>query len=351
MVRDDEYDYWDHVDYFVDEAAKHGMYVAMLPLWGNVTRRLPEHGRWAKPYAEFMAERYGKRSNIIWLNGGDYYGHKRMRVWEEMGSTLDTMTTNQLITFHPRGRSSSSNWFHEREWLDFNMFQSGHRGYDQRRESDGPAETWKGEDNWLYVEEDLALDPKKPTIDGEPSYENIPRGLHDPNDGYWTADDIRRYQYWAVFAGAFGITYGNNAVYQMNKPDNESFFTPRNYWSEALDDSGAGQMQYIKALMLSRSFFDRVPDQTMVAGVNGERYERVAATRGSNYAFFYIYTGCAFSVVGGKIPGDRVQASWFNPRNGEVRTIGEYKNSGTLSFQPPGEHKDGNEWVLILDSK
>jgi hypothetical protein len=30
-----EYDYWDHVDFIVDEAAKRGIYMAMVPIWGS----------------------------------------------------------------------------------------------------------------------------------------------------------------------------------------------------------------------------------------------------------------------------------------------------------------------------
>ena len=100
-------------------------------------------------------------------------------------------------------------------WLDFNMFQSGHRRYDQ---DDTPGA--KGEANWRYVNEDYAKEPPKPTLDGEPSYENIPQGLHDPKQPYWTDMECRRYAYWSVFAGSAGHTYGNNAVMQMHKPPN-----------------------------------------------------------------------------------------------------------------------------------
>lgn len=351
LVEGNRYDFWSHVDYFVDEAAKRGIYAAMVPAWGNAAKKLPKDGKWAIGYAVFLAKRYGKRTNVVWLNGGDLLGSEIGEVWENIGSTLDEMTTDQLITFHPRGRASSSTWFHGRRWLDFNMFQSGHRAYDQRREGD-PVETWKGEDNWKYVEEDLALRPQKPTIDGEPSYEDIPHGLHNPKDGYWTASDVRRYEYWSVFAGSFGATYGHNAVFQMHKPDSgKGFFSPRKFWYEALDDPGARQMRYLKELMLSRSFFDRVPDQSLVAGANGARYERVVATRGKNYVFLYTYTGRPLEVVAGKIAGDRVKASWFNPRDGKTTVIGDFRNSGTLRFQPPGRHEDGNDWVLILDSQ
>ena len=30
-----EYDFWDHVDYIIDEAAKRGIYMALVPVWGR----------------------------------------------------------------------------------------------------------------------------------------------------------------------------------------------------------------------------------------------------------------------------------------------------------------------------
>ena len=55
--------------------------------------------------------------------------------------------------------------------------------------------------------------PVKPVLDGEPSYEGIPHGLHDTTLPRWKAKDVRRYGYWSVFAGAADYTYGDNAVY------------------------------------------------------------------------------------------------------------------------------------------
>lgn len=68
------------------------------------------------------------------------------------------------------------------------------------------------------------MKPTKPVIDGEPSYENIPQGLHDPKEVLWKACDVRRYAYWSVFAGAFGHTYGNNSIMQMKKRDRWSLW-------------------------------------------------------------------------------------------------------------------------------
>ena len=226
------------------------------------------------------------------------------------------------------------------------MFQSGHRRYDQ-----DDSEWGFGQDNYKYVNNDYSKTPVKPTIDGEPSYEGIPQGLHDPNEPYWTDDDVRRYAYWSVFAGAFGFTYGNNAIMQFYRPgDKNPSYGAKEYWTEAINDPGAGQMQYLKKLMLSRPFLERVPDQSLISGENGLKYDFLIATRGKNYAYIYTYNGRNIPVQMGRISGKKVKASWFDPRTGETQIIGKFANKGIHEFDPPGEVADGNDWVLILDS-
>jgi hypothetical protein len=343
------YDYWDHVDYIVNLAAQKGIYMAMVPVWGSAAGQVKTQGDWANHYATWLAQRYKQNRNIIWVNGGDKKGSYLPQVWQQIGLALEKETPEDLTTFHPFGGTQSSTWFHHASWLDFNMFQSGHRRYDQKRD-DVPAAEWKGEDNWRYVQEDYALTPVKPTLDGEPSYENIPQGLHDSTQPYWKAADVRRYAYWSVFAGAFGHTYGNNAVMQMHKPNSgEGSYGVRDYWYHAMNDEGAGEMKYLKRLMLSRPFFERKPDQSLLAGENGQKYNYVIATRGENYAFFYTYTGRSFEVNLSKMPAGLIKASWYSPRDGQTLDAGVYNTSGTQYFHPPGTEKEGNDWVLILD--
>jgi hypothetical protein len=60
----------------------------------------------------------------------------------------------------------------------------------------------------------------------------------------------------------------------------------------------------------------------------------------------------------GIIPGEKISASWFDPRNGDKTLIGEFDNSGEHSFDVPGMSKElawlksgrGCDWVLILDT-
>jgi hypothetical protein len=336
--------YWNHVDFVVDKAQQLGLYVALVPVWGNVVRGGFFTVESARRYAQFLAERFRSRPNIFWVNGGDTRGNVKREIWEAIGSTLKEHDPNHLVTFHPFGRTQSSTWFHTSDWLDFNMFQSGHRRYDQ---DDSPKNY--GEDNWRFVEEDYAKEPPKPTMDGEPSYEGIPQGLHDTTQPYWTSNDVRRYAYWSVFAGACGHTYGNNAVMQMNRPGDRPAYGARSYWYESLSDTGASQMRYLKCLMVSRPYVERIGDQNIVVDSGREKYERVIATRGTGYLMAYTYSGRPFHIKMGSVSGPTVRAWWYNPRNGDVTEIGQFENEDIKEFHPPGIPVSGNDWVLVLD--
>lgn len=342
----DEYDYWDHVDYTLDVAEKNGIYLAMVPVWGtNVAKGNKVSKEQAEEYAKFLADRFKNRTNIIWLNGGDTKGNEFQDIWNTIGNTIKNSNPDQLMTFHPYGRTDSSENFQEAKWLDFNMFQSGHKTYDQ-----DTVKTSFKEDNFKYVNRDYVLKPTKPTLDGEPSYEGIPHGLHDTLQPKWNDNDVRRYAYWSVFAGAAGYTYGHSAVMQMfHKGDNPAYGN-RMLWDDAIDAPGAAQMKFVKKLMLDFPYFERVPDQSLIAN-QGERYDYLAATRGKNYALIYTYNGKKIVANLGKTEGEKVEASWYNPRNGETTKIGTVDNKGTKEFKPSGKKEDGNDWVLILESK
>lgn len=347
----DEYDYWDHVDFIIDEAAKRGIYMALVPTWGSNVKSGKINEQQAEVYAKFLAKRYKNKTNIIWLNGGDINGKDGYAVWEKLGSTIKIFDGNHLMTFHPRGRTSSTDWFHQSLWLDFNMFQSGHKSYAQDTAS--KERRHFGEDNWKYVEEDYAMEPVKPTLDGEPSYEDIPYGLHDTLSGYWNAADIRRYAYWNVFAGGAGFTYGHNAVMQYYVPgDTGISFFPRQRWKLGLNAEAATQMKHLKKLVESYSYFDRVPAQELVVE-NGEKYERVLATRGKNYAMFYVWNGRRFKVDMDKLGFDFCSFYWYNTRSGDKKKIYPpgYPDGkkGVRTFGPPDENRTGNDWVLIIN--
>jgi hypothetical protein len=346
----EQYDYWDHVDFIIDEAAKRKIFIAFVAVWGGAVKDGDVKVTQAEKYANFLANRFGKKPNIIWMNGGDVKGSEYKEVWETIGNTIKSKDKSHLMTFHPRGRTTSSEWFHQDKWLDFNAFQSGHRRYDQDTLKE--EKRHYGEDNWRYVLEDYPKKPIKPTLDVEPSYEAIPEGLHDSLEVRWTASAIRRYAYWSVFSGTAGFTYGHNAVMQFYKeeqPKGDYGVRKWEFYTRALNDPGAKQMHFIKDLMLSVNYFNRVPDQSLVANQK-DKYDYLAATRGDDYAFIYTWTGREMEINMGKIKGDKIEAFWFNPSNGKMESIGKFDNKGTNLFDPPGMQQKGNDWVLVLKS-
>jgi hypothetical protein len=342
-----QYDYWDHIDFVVRKAAEKGLYLALVPIWGGSVKAGFVTEKEAITYATFLATRYRNHPNIIWLNGGDIKGSDSTNIWMAIGNTLHQKDPAHLITYHPRGRTQSSDWFHTASWLSFNMFQSGHRRYDQ---DTAAIDKQYGEDNWKYTIVDYNRKPVKPVIDGEPSYEGIPQGLHDTLQPFWKDSDVRRYGYWSVFAGACGYTYGHNAVMQMQRPgDGHGVYGVKEYWTTAIHAPGAAQMIYLKQLICSRNYADRIPDQSLIADTTGSRYQRLLATRGKDYAFIYTCNGRNIPVNMGCINGARVKASWYDPRNGSSKEIGIYQNKGVKVFDPPGDEQLGNDWVLVLD--
>jgi hypothetical protein len=345
--KDDEYDYWDHVDYIVDLAAQKGIFIALVPVWGSPVSAGDVSEEQAKSYAIFLAERFREKKNIIWMNGGDVVGDTHMPVWLAIGNTIDSLDNKHLITYHPRGRRMSSEWFHNEKWLDFNTFQSGHRNYLQDTASDSYR---FGPSNWKYVNIEYNLKPIKPTFDAEPSYEEIPQGLHDTTEVYWNDADVRRYAYWSVFAGGAGFTYGHNSVMQFYRNGEPgTSYGPKSEWKEALNYPGASQMIHLKNLMLSKPYFARVPDQSIIAD-QGENYEYQVATRGNDYVLVYTYTGRDMTLNLGKIYGERVKASWYDPRNGTYKSLGSFANEGKRTFDCPDSPTEGNDWVLVLES-
>lgn len=345
--RNGDYGYWDHLDYIVDCARDKGIYVGMVCIWGGLVKAGLMNTAEAESYGRFLAERYKDAPNIVWIIGGDIRGDIKTEVWETLARTIKRFDANHLMSFHPFGRTSSATWFHDAEWLDFNMFQSGHRRYDQTRgDGDSTAQASVAEDNWRYVAEGLSRVPAKPILDAEPSYEDIPQGLHDTLQPRWQAHDARRYAYWSVFAGACGHTYGHNSIMQMHGGGRTGAYGARKPWREAMLDPGFNQMKHLRRLMETFPCIGRQPDQSVIASGNGTRYDRAAAMRGRDYLMVYTHTNRPLTVDLRKIEGRRKHVWWYDVTNGKLEYVGLFR-SGIRRFRHDGAEGPGNDRVLI----
>jgi len=348
------YGYWDHLDYIVDLAQQNGIYIGMVAIWGGLVKAGKLSVDEARKYGTFLANRYKNKPNIIWFMGGDIQGDIKPEVWNALATSIKAIDKNHLMTYHPRGRYTSAKWWSKAAWMDFHTFQSGHRKYGQRMgNADYPIPDNTEEDNWMYVDSTWAYKPIRPVLDAEPSYEDIPMGLHDKNEPRWKACDVRRYAYWSVFAGSCGHTYGHNAIMQMLKPGYPTSYGDAGdvkTWYQGLNDPGFQQMKFLSQLILSLPYFDRIPDQSIIVE-NGKQYDRLIATRGNDYLLVYNYTSRNMKIDLTKIAGDRKNVWWMNAGTGNLRYLGEYE-SKVLTFRP---HKNGfgvEDGVLIaIDAK
>jgi hypothetical protein len=323
-------DYWDDVDYMIDYANSKGMFVAIWVAWGSMVSDGPEvlNEDNAKAYGRFLGDRYKDR-DVIWVLGGDREAREdnnTPEVWGELAEGIrETDTGKHLMSYHPLGEESSTDmWPNDDTILDFNMIQGGHK--------DKPLEEFAAQLSSVYE-----MEPPMPVFDGEINYEEHPINW-DSDVGWHVASHSRGAAYYQVFAGGFGHTYGNGAVHQFWEPGMDAPYEVRDAWRHALHHEGAGQMQHLKNLMLSRSFFDRIPDQSFVAAGDG----RATRAESGEWAMVYLPEGGSVGVDTAKLAGTRLAVTWFNPRTGE-----SHPGEGTgTAFEAP----DDNDWVLILDA-
>lgn len=347
---DGVYSYWDHMDYIIRLAEQNGIYIGMVPIWGSMVKAGKISEEQARHYGRFLAERYKDAPNIIWFIGGDLQGNIMPEIWEALARSIKQYDSNHLMTFHPRGRYTSARWWSKAEWIDFHTFQSGHRRYNQRMgNADYPIPENTEEDNWMYVDSTWAYRPIKPVFDSEPGYEGIPKGLHDPAEGCWRDNDVRRYAYWSVFAGSCGHTYGHNSIMQMLKPGYPTSYGrdgEEKTWYEALKSPGFNQMKHLKNLMLSFPYFERVPDQSIISGKNGRQYDRLIATRGNDYLLVYNYNANMMNLDLRKISGKRKKLWWMDAATGRMQYLGE-RRSEVVCLDPKALSLQGRDGVLI----
>ena len=163
-------------------------------------------------------------------------------------------------------------------------------------------------------------------------------------NGYLDDYEVRKFAYWAVFAGVCGHTYGCHDIWEfIRRP------APRSPSREPLAPGFA----------LSRNRANEVsayPDRScpMLSASptrpyrwrRGRGNDRIEATRRRWFMRWFI-----------RLPADhfdrpwpsgsRIQSWWLDPRTGMV-SQGHSPRQGVREFRPPSQGK-GQDWVLVLD--
>ena len=93
-------------------------------------------------------------------------------------------------------------------------------------------------------------------------------------------------------------------------------------------------------------FEERIADQSVIAGQNGERYDRNIATRGNDYLLVYNYSGKPMQLDLTKISGQKKNVWVMNPSDGSLKYLGEY-DSKVTEFANDGAYLRGSDRVFI----
>jgi hypothetical protein len=365
--------YFDRVVQIVDEAAAHGLYVALLPAWGDkltapwgagpkifTLENLPV----ARAYARYLGGKLRGRTNVVWMLGGDRpavldpaqtgeWPHNQSKIfgfpaamdwrpiWREVAAGLAEGTgTTPVCLYHPQGGGFTTSVMMPHEgWLSIHGMQSGHGGG-----HDLPV--------WDLVARDYALTPAKPTLDLEPNYEDHPVSpwpRWDPALGYFRDHDVRKQCYRSVLAGACGVTYGHHAIWGFVGGRNDVINHADRDWIDAMHRPGGSQMIYLRQLIESRPFFTRIPDLSIVSNPSSGGALHITASRGRDgtYAMIYFPTSDQTATIDlGKLRGAKLKAWWFDPRTGFAHPLGLIDGGGRKEFTSPSY---GPDWVLVLD--
>ncbi|OCF43452.1 hypothetical protein I317_02752 [Kwoniella heveanensis CBS 569] len=407
--------YFDYVDFIIDYAASVGIRVAIQPVWGNyvagVYHRIEhyfDNVDAARAFGKFSGARY---PFLPYLNGGDVHRYwfddaafnarvgKPTRaphvkiidygpVFEafaqgiiEGEATHRPNGSQPFIAFHPTAswlpdtpQPYASHLFPDSKWLTIDGIQSGHsadREYPHLEDpSIGTLHWFKAQNSVDYVREMYATSTRdgslRPVIDLEAHYESTHYEFR-PEKDQWKASNIRQGAWQAVFAGAAGITYGVNSIWQMNNLNSKSHPPiPHNTvsaanWFDELDLPGATYVGIATRWFLSRpTYFSRIPDQSVITSdtfdrptpeddYDGKDAKLISATRDKNDAWLAVYTpeGADFEVDLSSLQGDKLTASWFNPRTGEEKSAGPVEK-GQVKVVTPSKGKDNHDWVYYV---
>jgi len=334
--------YLKHVDYVLNKTNELGLYIGLLPTWGDKFNQKwgtgPEifDSSNAEVYGELLAKRFMSYNNLIWILGGDRApeNENHYAIIRAMAKGIRKVDSLHLVTYHPVGAKKATDFFDEK-WLDLDMYQSGH------------SRTAK---EYSYVVESKNSKVTRPIINGEARYENIPDRFWENQTHDWLDDaDVRVSAYWSIIAGAAGYTYGCNDIWQMYDVNRKPIIKARTDWQIALELPGSSQMKYMKEVFELFPWQKMIHNQTLILNNNPEDESHILCAIGENKNFVVAYTpiGNPVKIDLSKIISDKVKAFWFNPRSGKVSHIGDFETKVPYEFKP-WSNGWGSDFLLIL---
>ena len=335
-----------YVDSIVSDCYRRGLYVMLYCMWagrksGTMNRYTPSQ---LYEIGFDIGSHFGGRDNVIFVTGG-----------ESTPGFVDTVRTaaigrglkngcgrRNLVGVHPTACHSSSEFFAECDWLDFNMIQgkSGTSGTDYNYEP--------------LVCRDYRSKPARPTMLIENRYES------------GTGEDPaiqRRQLYISMLAGAAGWGYGHNALWQMTpntgKPWMLRGWAPgTDSWKKVLRTKAVTQFRHVFTFLDFLPSTPRIPAQELLlsnqgSGINARielARDGTPGTADATYIVAYIPSSASVSVDTRSIDSRKLYLWAFTPADGKIEKISDGQpNTGQLDI--PAYAGDADRVIVIAGGK
>jgi hypothetical protein len=269
------------------------------------------HPATARTYARTVARRYRDVGNLVWCMYPEA-GESYRPICREIASGLrEGDGGSHLITVHPDPSPGSSTFFAGESWIDFNMLQVC-VGYERLYE---------------LVRADYESHPTRPAVMAEGGYEGTEFGRVQ------RAHEIRKQAYWSHFAGGHHV-YGHN----------DNYASPTS-WRSWVRSEGAEQLRiYREAVTSLEGWWNRVPDQSLIASGAGVGLDLDAACRGADRSWALVYLSgprhVRIRAPGGENSRAEYRVAWVDPRSGERVDAGSQVAGEVAEFSTPTGWED-----------
>lgn len=339
--------YFDYIDDIVREAGKRDMIVVLVPLWAYMMELhyVPEYHAYnlsieqSMNVADYIGARYAG-DDVMWIVGGDnaYTTPEMRQFWTDWAIRLKNASGGwHLMTIHPKGYASSFDFFPpETPWMDLQMYQSSHLA--------------GGDYTWQAARRGFALNPVKPVINGEPTYEDIYHNLWEPGDTVSVAtfrirpEHVRQAAWESLLSGATGgVTYGGNGVWQWHIPGIPGSHNARFFVEKAWTFPGSTHVGIMKKVAEEVEWFSWVPRQDLVLASIAP--DIISLSMNDMGMMAYLPMGTTKITLDLYSLGKNARYQWINPTTGDRTQVAMIKQD-TLGlardFTPP----DDQDWVL-----
>jgi len=311
--------YFAHVDYVINEAAKRGIVIMLGPLvlgyecgnegWCQEVKAASLND--IRTWGQYVGNRYKDFDNITWAIGGDTDATPvRNKVLAFVNGILD-YDTRHLFTVGNQPESFAITTWESEFWLNVNNVYSY--------------------SSTLYSLCSIAYNqsPVMPFFLLESAYENE----------YNTSQQrLRSQAYWTALSGGMGYVFGNCPIWHFGSI---SSWCGTNNWKGQMDSQGSISMMYFHKLFTSRDWYELVPDfnhTVMTSGYGSwgnTNYATAALSKDGYTMLAYLPSKRQVTIDMSNISGIKAICNWYNPSSGSFIGIGEFETSGNRNFPPP----------------